>query len=106
MVRKDPEIEHSVGYNKHYYELFGEITDLILTALIKGTKNSLNNHFSKWWKYLIMHLGHLFFVVHRNLEPEEMNTSKFYYYEENQFITNEEKQQAIQQWPLCRQIVL
>ena len=48
MVRKDPEIEHSVGYKKHYYELFGEITDLILTALIKGTKNSLNNHFSKW----------------------------------------------------------
>ena len=48
MVRKDPEIEHSVGYNKHYYELFGEITDLILTTLIKGTKNSLNNHFSKW----------------------------------------------------------
>lgn len=53
-----------------------------------------------------MHLGHLFFVVHRNLEPEEMNTSKLYYYEENEFITNEEKQQAIQQWPLCRQIVL
>lgn len=48
MVRKDPEIEHSVDYKKHYYELFGEITDLILTTLIKGTKNSLNNHFSKW----------------------------------------------------------
>lgn len=48
MVRKDPEIEHSVGYKKHYYELLGEITDLILTTLIKGTKNSLNNHFSKW----------------------------------------------------------
>lgn len=48
VVRKDPEIEHSVGYKKHYYKLFGEITDLILTALIKSTKNSPNSHFSKW----------------------------------------------------------
>ena len=28
------------------------------------------------------------------------------YYEENQYITNEEKQLTIQQWPLFRQIVL